>query len=55
MCCNNRRKKRIAFAITLTKDGFFQDGAAVLAYSIYKVSKSKNKNFKYFFSNFYIK
>ena len=54
MCVNNRRKKRIAFAITLTKDGFFQDGAAVLAYSIYKVSKS-NKNFKHFFSNFYIK
>lgn len=29
-------RKRIAYAITITKDGFFQDGAAVLAYSIMK-------------------
>jgi hypothetical protein len=34
------RRKRIAYAITITKDGFFQDGAAVLAYSIYSVSKN---------------
>ncbi len=34
------RKARIAFAITITKDGFFQDGAAVLAYSIMKNVKS---------------
>jgi len=32
---------RIAFAITITKDGNFQDGAAVLAYSILKHSQSK--------------
>ena len=30
------KPKRIAFAITITKDGNFQDGAAVLAYSIFK-------------------
>lgn len=29
-------RKRLAFIITITKDGFFQDGAAVLAYSILK-------------------
>jgi chorismate mutase len=28
-------KLKVAFAITMTKDGSFQDGAAVLAYSIY--------------------
>ncbi len=33
-------KKRLAFIITITKDGFFQDGAAVLAYSIMKNVKS---------------
>jgi hypothetical protein len=33
-------KKRLAYAITITKDGFFQDGAAVLAYSILKYSKN---------------
>jgi hypothetical protein len=31
-----KRRKRIAFAISITKDGSFQDGAAVLAYSIIK-------------------
>jgi hypothetical protein len=31
-------RKRIAYAITITKDGFFQDGAAVLVYSILKYS-----------------
>lgn len=35
------RRKRIAYAITMTKDGSFQDGAAVLAYSIMKISKGK--------------
>ena len=34
------RRRQIAYAITLTKDGFFQDGAAVLAYSIYNVSRN---------------
>lgn len=29
-------RKRIAFAITITKDGSFQDGAAVMQYSIIK-------------------
>lgn len=33
-------KKRLAYAITITKDGFFQDGAAVLAYSIMKYAKN---------------
>lgn len=33
------RRKRYAYAITITKDGFFQDGAAVLAYSIMKYSQ----------------
>lgn len=32
-------RRRIAYAITITKDGFFQDGAAVLAYSIYNNSR----------------
>ena len=32
-------KRRIAYAITITKDGFFQDGAAILAYSIYNNSR----------------
>lgn len=32
-------RKRIAYAITITRDGPFQDGAAVLAYSIFKYSK----------------
>lgn len=35
-------RRRIAYAITMTKDGPFQDGAAVLAYSIMKISKSKD-------------
>ena len=35
---SNRR--RIAYAITITKDGFFQDGAAILAYSILNVSRN---------------
>lgn len=34
-------KKRIAYAITITKDGFFQDGAAVLAYSIMEQHRDK--------------
>jgi hypothetical protein len=34
------KRKRYAYAITITKDGFFQDGAAVLAYSIMKYSRS---------------
>jgi hypothetical protein len=33
------KRRRVAYAITITKDGFFQDGAAVLAYSIFNVSK----------------
>ena len=33
------KRRRVAYAITITKDGFFQDGAAVLAYSIFSVSK----------------
>ena len=37
-----KKKYRVAFAITITKDGFFQDGAAVLAYSIIKVSQDRN-------------
>ena len=32
------KRKRYAYAITITKDGFFQDGAAVLMYSIMKYS-----------------
>jgi hypothetical protein len=32
------KRKRYAYAITITKDGFFQDGAAVLVYSIMKNS-----------------
>lgn len=30
------KRKKVAYAITITKDGFFQDGAAVLAWSIIK-------------------
>eukprot|EP01031_Cornospumella_fuschlensis_P042104 gene42104-51410_t len=33
---------RYAFAITITKDGFFMDGAAVLAYSIFKQARQAN-------------
>lgn len=33
-------RKRLAYAITITKDGFFQDGAAVLAYSIMKYAQN---------------
>ena len=36
---NNPKRRRIAYAITITRDGFFQDGAAVLAYSIIKHSR----------------
>ena len=32
-------RKRLAYVITITKDGMFQDGAAVLAYSIMKYSR----------------
>jgi len=35
-------RRRIAYAITITKDGFFQDGAAVLAYSIVKNSGDRD-------------
>ena len=34
-------KLKIGFAITITKDGNFQDGAAVLAYSIYDAFKDE--------------
>ena len=34
---NKNSLKRIAFAITITKDGNFLDGAAVLAYSLIKI------------------
>jgi hypothetical protein len=37
-------RKRIAYAITITRDGPFQDGAAVLAYSIFKYSKDIDYN-----------
>jgi predicted esterase len=36
------KKRRIAYAITISKDGSFQDGAAILAYSIYESSKNFN-------------
>ena len=36
------KRRRIAYVITITKDGHFQDGAAVLAYSIHKVSQLAN-------------
>jgi hypothetical protein len=36
-------RPRIAFAITITKDGSFQDGAAVLAYSI--ISNSAGRDY----------
>ena len=36
MTNNNNDRLKIAFAITITKDGSFQDGAAILAYSIHK-------------------
>ncbi len=39
-----QRKKRVAFAITITKDGFFQDGAAVLAYTVIKHSQQSQNN-----------
>ena len=39
MGTDGARRRKIAYAITITKDGFFQDGAAVLAYSIFKASK----------------
>lgn len=35
------RKLKIAFAITMNHDGNFQDGAAVLAYSIYATNMTK--------------
>jgi hypothetical protein len=37
---SNRDRKRIAYAITITKDGMFLDGAAVLVYSIMKHSSN---------------
>eukprot|EP01038_Epipyxis_sp_PR26KG_P010758 gene10758-14448_t len=39
---NPSNRKRIAFIITITKDGFFQDGAAVLVYSIIKYTQYSN-------------
>lgn len=36
------KRKRYAFAITITKDGFFEDGAAVLSYSIMKHHQNRN-------------
>ena len=36
------RRRRIAYVISMTKDGPFQDGAAVLAYSIVKISLRKD-------------
>ena len=38
------RRRKIAYAITITKDGDFQDGAAVLAYSIYLASKNGHED-----------
>lgn len=35
------KKQRLAYAITITKDGLFQDGAAVLAYSIMEQHRGK--------------
>jgi hypothetical protein len=35
-----KKRRRIAYAITITKDGFFQDGAAILAYSIMEQSRN---------------
>ena len=40
---NGKKRRRIAYAITITKDGFFQDGAAVLAYSIIKSSMQQSE------------
>lgn len=37
---NFKKRRRIAYAITITKDGFFQDGAAILAYSIMEQSRN---------------
>jgi hypothetical protein len=36
------KRRRIAYAITMTQDGNFLDGAAVLAYSIYEASMKGN-------------
>lgn len=36
------KKRRIGYAITMTKDGHFLDGAAILAYSIYEASMKGN-------------
>lgn len=43
-------RPRIAFAITINKDGSFQDGAAVLAYSI--IRRMANKSFDFSFIAF---
>lgn len=48
---NTKKKKRIAYAITITKDGMFQDGAAVLAYSILEVNKDGKMYSKYIFES----
>jgi hypothetical protein len=39
---SGERRPRVAFAITITKDGSFQDGAAVLAYSIVNVTAGRS-------------
>lgn len=36
------QRKRIAYAISITKDGAFQDGAAVLAFSIFNNSRGSD-------------
>lgn len=36
------KRRRIGYAITMTKDGNFLDGAAILAYSIYEASIKGN-------------
>jgi hypothetical protein len=46
MRVQSNKANRIAFAITITKDGNFQDGAAVLAYSIYKAFRPHRSSYK---------
>ena len=38
-------RQRVAYAITITKDGFFQDGAAILAYSVMNISRNADYDF----------
>jgi hypothetical protein len=42
MYLRKNTRKRIAYAITMSKDGSFLDCAAVLAYSIHKISQNVN-------------